>query len=199
MFQINVTVDTTQFSRQVDAQVAEELVPYLANVVDQLADGAIAALVEAQAAVIDRPKPFTQNGWRKGKPKPGPGGSVVTDVHLLPIQAEYLTYVIDGGVRRAGDYATTSQGPLVPGRDAKRDAYGNLPRGYVQRMMRDPDVAWVHLGQGHLPALIRHKRGKPVEILAVIVEQTVHRSRLDIHDIVGASVTQTARRIIAGA
>ncbi|MBB5758358.1 hypothetical protein HNR00_003078 [Methylorubrum rhodinum] len=86
MFKVNVTVDTSQFSREVDAMVAEDLVPYLANVVDQLADGAIAALVEAQAAIIDRPKPFTQAGWRKGKPKPGPGGSVVTDVHLLPIQ-----------------------------------------------------------------------------------------------------------------
>jgi hypothetical protein len=59
-------------------------------------------------------------------------------VILKPIQAEYLGLEIDGGIRRAGDYATTKTGSLVLGPDAPVDAYGNLPRDDVGRVLAEP-------------------------------------------------------------
>lgn len=145
MFAIDLTFDCAAFDKSARALEDESIVPDLVDTVNDFGGLAIKSLVEAQANLLDRPKPFIQKGWVRGRTKRGPNGSAVGDVHLLPIQAQYLTHVIDGGIRRAGDYATTALGPLVPGRDAQLHAYGNLPRGYVERMLRYPEVAWVHL------------------------------------------------------
>lgn len=59
---------------------------------------------------------------------------------MKPTQAQYLELQIDGGIRRAGDYGTTKGGPIVPGNGARVNRHGNLPRGYVARMMQRRDV-----------------------------------------------------------
>lgn len=49
------------------------------------------------------------------------------------IQGEYLSKAIYGGQRTAGqDYATGSEYIVVPGRSAKLNQYGNLPRNWLR-------------------------------------------------------------------
>lgn len=199
MLNITLQFDHAEFDRSARATMDENIIPALVDTVNTLADLAIDALVEAQSTFLDRPTPFTQKAWVRGRTVVKGNDSVVGDVHLLPIQAEYLQYVIDGGVRRAGDYATTALGPLIPGKDDELDSYGNLPRDYVQRMLADPDVAWVHLSPGKPPALIRHRAGQPVEILALIIEKAVNKPNLPVYDIIGETIATGASKAFADA
>lgn len=68
---------------------------------------------------IDRPTPFTRRGGRvlKAKARDFPQ---VAWVYIAPIQEGYLKTIVKGGTR-------TDKLP-VPGKEASRNKYGNLPR-----------------------------------------------------------------------
>lgn len=59
----------------------------------------------------------------------------------------------------------------MPGPRAPRDSFGTLPRGYIAEAMAEPDVAWVTLKPGKPPALVRRKKGQPLKVLVLIVEE----------------------------
>lgn len=155
----------------------------LVDSINDMAERARLKVVEAMPAYLDKPTPFTLRGIGVRKAKPGAQRPEV-EVDVLPQQARYLQYQILGGVRVAGDYATTRLGPIVPGPDAPRNAYGTLPRGYIKRMLTQPDVRWVHLQRGKPPALIRHRKGRKVEILALIIEAAHYKPRFPFYDLV---------------
>jgi hypothetical protein len=79
---------------------------------------------------------FTVRGWMSVKAQKG--GEPVATVQAKPRAEQYLGFVIYGGTRQAGDYATTRLGPLVPGKDAPLDGFGNLLQGYVRLQLQDP-------------------------------------------------------------
>ena len=195
MLRIETTLDVNAFDKSVDEAINDGVMPTLADALNEIADTVVDRLVEAQAALLDRPTDFTQRAWKVLPAKAVTGRAPEAWVVMHPIQTEYLEYVIDGGVRRAGDYATTKLGPLIPGRDAPVNKNGNLPRNYVRRMLQDPDVAWVHLTPGKPPVLIRHRKGREVEILALIVEKAVNRPKFPVYDIIAETVDAVTRRM----
>ncbi|KZB99705.1 hypothetical protein AU375_03993 [Methylobacterium radiotolerans] len=173
MFSLSMKIDGDAFEREADAYVDTDLNGGLIDAVNRVADMARDALVEAMPIYLDRPNPFSTAAWKVIHAKTTPEAIVFAQ----PLQAQYLTYVVDGGVRRAGDYATTARGPLVPGKDAVLDQYGNLPRDFVTSALQDPNVAWATITPGKPPALIRHAPGRDVEILALIVDEAVSNPR----------------------
>ena len=116
----------------------------MSDALNAVAEAARVALGKATDVYFDRPVPFTERAFgmfhAHGGPEPEAG------VFVMPIQAKYLELEIYGGVRRAGDYATMPDGVLVPARDTPLDAYGNIPRNYVQQQEADPRVSWAVLG-----------------------------------------------------
>jgi hypothetical protein len=119
MLKLNMEIDGDAFERDADAYVSGTVEPGLVDAVNRIAELAVEALVEAMPRYLDRPNPFTLNAFKVKRATPR---DLTAEVYAQPMQARYLTYVIDGGVRRAGDYATTAAGPLVPGKDAVLDA-----------------------------------------------------------------------------
>lgn len=193
MLRIETTLDVAAFEKSTDAAINDGVIPTLADALNGIADTVVERLVEAQPALLDRPTDFTQRAWKVLPAKAIAGRAPEAWVVMQPIQAEYMEYVIDGGVHRAGDYAATKLGPLIPGRDAPVNKNGNLPRNYVRRMLQDPDVAWVHLTPGKPPVLIRHRKGHDVEILALIAEKAVNHPKFLVYDIIAQTVDVLTR------
>lgn len=140
MLQITVKTDPPERDELGPVDVRAALV----ESVNSIAEAAQLHVTEALPVHLDRPTPFTRKAIGVKQARPG-ARDVLAEVDVLSLQARYLALEIFGGVRKAGDYATTKLGPLIPGKDAPRNAYGNLPRGYVQRVMQQPGVRWVKL------------------------------------------------------
>lgn len=181
MLDVTLEFDRTAFDNATDSFVNRDVQAALIDAVNFTATRVQGALRAEMMRVFDRPTPFTLMGVNVWRARPTDGGDPTAIVFLMDRQAAYLALEIEGGTRRAGDVATTRLGPLVPGPAAQKDSFGNLPRGYVQAALQDPNVAWVTLRPGEPPVLIRHVPGQRVEILASIIEEAHYEARLDFY------------------
>lgn len=190
MLTLEVSVDAGAFRREADAHIAEDILPALVDALNDVARVAVSDVVGAMDTNLDRPTPYTRAGPSMLPARISTTKDPAALVFLRDDQADYLDLVINTGVRRAGARATTRLGPLVPGKDAPRDAHGNLPRGYVAAALREPEVAWVTLKPGEPPALVR--RGpRGMEVLALIVRETHYRAvRLPFYDLIEQAVAR---------
>lgn len=166
--------------------VRSVLAPAMRDGVNDVAERAAEAANLATEQLFDRPNPFTRRSFAVMKAQLGNDPSAL--VYVREIQAEYLELQIEGGIRRAGDYATSRLGPIVPGPHGARDAFGNLPRGYIRKQMQDPHVAWVNLRPDQPPMLIRREPGKQMEVLAIIVREIDYAPRFDFYGIVESAI-----------
>jgi len=103
-------------------------------------------------------------------------------------QEQYLNLEILGGIRQAGDYATTVGGPLIPERDATLDSYGNLPRGWVSQELKVPGVRWAVVGSQHETYLVDRMADGQTEWLAHIVPEATYQAKFDFYGIVEAAI-----------
>lgn len=184
MLRIELSIDTA--GAEDSDYVRSVLGPALRDGVNDVAERAAEAANLATEAIFDRPNPFTRRSFAVMKAQLRNDPSAL--IYVREIQAEYLELQIEGGIRRAGDYATSRLGPIVPGPHGQRDAFGNLPRGYIKKQMADPHVAWVNLRPDQPPMLIRREPGKPMEVLAIIVREIDYAPRFDFYGIVESAI-----------
>jgi hypothetical protein len=140
MLQIGLTLDVANYDRDVDLAIREAVLLQVAGFLNRLAEAARDAVQEAMRSGLDRPAPFTLQGV-KVIPARASGSGMDAIVFIADLQAGYLDLLVTPGVRTAGDPGTTRLSPLVPGPAAPRDRFGNLPRGYIAEVMRQPNVA----------------------------------------------------------
>lgn len=127
---------------------------------------------------LDAPTPFTKRGvyhLRASKRK------LVTEIGFKRIQAEYLRLQIRGGIRRPRSKAL----PVPVG--ARRNKYGNMPRGYLKRELAKPTVFATSAGNRrskHLAPGIyrRRKRGGP-KLLVSFEAQAKYKPRLEFRKV----------------
>lgn len=192
MLKIDVTFDEAAFAGQSKAYVDGKVVPAQLAAVNAAAEAARKAVQLGMVTSFDRPTPFTLNSMQIYPAVVRGSYDPAALLFVMDTQAAYLNLEINGGVRVAGDYATTKAGPLVPGPHAPRDEFGNLPRGYVAQQMADPHVAWIHLRPGGPPTLVRKVPGGKLEILAFVVAQEDFRTpHLPFYDLVTDAVADT--------
>lgn len=86
---------------------------------------------------LDRPTPFTLRGFRYERANKR---TLQSRVYIAPIQAEYLYYSIEGGIRRK----RARRGEAVPIEGNLRlNKYGNIParaKGKIKQLMAQPDT-----------------------------------------------------------
>jgi len=172
MLKINLEIDVAGFEREVDTHMLKAFQPAVVDALNAAGEAAVDAVQKGMLTSFDRPKPFTLDGvgFYKASVR-SDGGDPSVLIYVKDTTASYIDVHIAGGTRRAGDPFTTRRGPIVPGPAAPRDQFGNLPRGYTAAMMQEPYVEWVVLKPGEPPALIRKQPGRPMEVLALIVEE----------------------------
>lgn len=188
MLRIELQTDIPAFLRDADAHVQEEVVGALVEAVNMTAKMVEQRLVERTVSVFDNPTPFTRNSFKTLQAQARGSRDPAALVYIQDIQAKYLELEIEGGVRQAGDYATTKLGPIVPGPHGEKDAHGNLPRGYVRRVMQEKNVAWINARPGQPPVLVRSVPGRDLEVLAVITKAQTYKPALPFYDIVTETV-----------
>ncbi len=191
---IDIEIDTgVDFLTGVESYHDSTVRPALAAGLTAAAEAVQQELTAQLLAEISDPNPFTQRAIAILPANYRAGRDPDAIVFVQERQGEYLGLQINGGVRRAGDYATTRTGALVPGPHAQLDAYGNLPRGYVDRMLADPHVGWTTMRKGAgYTALVRNVPGGRPQLLAFIMPEIEYEPRFDFY---GGAVRSAERHL----
>lgn len=188
---IRIDIDTRQFSASM-RQVAEQRLPVAAK--GALTDAAFAArteLVRETPRVFDRPTPFTMRAWWATPAKGASPSGMHSEVSALPRQSAYLGYQVHGGQRGPGDPGASARSVPVPGRKAKRNQYGSMPRGYLRAAI-GRGSAFVARRGGLLGVWQRQddEGGRPV-LLAALKGKARYQPRFPFLSIVERAVAKT--------
>ncbi|MFK3962124.1 hypothetical protein ACI2KT_00920 [Ensifer adhaerens] len=132
------TFDTRGFERSLTKLEKTVLPTAQAGFLNGIAFGARKALLKhADATIQGKPTAWTRKGFVVDKASPE---SLEAVVRIQPQQAGYLTYLINGGVRKAGDVGATPYDVLTDAPDDQKNAFGNLKKGYLKRIARQAKV-----------------------------------------------------------
>ena len=203
-FRLELSFDRGAFNASSEAYLRDDVMPAIVEGLNTTLEAVYKRIAGAMLEVFDRPSPYTMQGLGVLRARVETNGRDPAGlVFIKDDQAAYLDLEVFGGQRSAGAPHTTRLGPLVPGPAAPLDAYGNLPRGYVEQVSQEPNVRWVHLRPGAPPALVRSLPGAPdgsgrqrgprrrIEVLAFIVERTEYRPRLPFYQLVEDEVRKS--------
>lgn len=94
----------------------------------KLAQAGRDAVRTESASVLDKPTPFTQRGYIASPARKG-DTLLQSAVDVLPAQANYLRYQIEGGSRSPSKVAQR-----LPS-DVQLNDYGNLPAGLIRQLV----------------------------------------------------------------
>lgn len=187
MIDLDIIFDADDFNENVRALELGALRPAVAAGINAAAEAVRLDLIVGVEESLENPTPFTLNAFGVIPADTAGAKDPAALVAAKPRQAQFLELQIDGGVRRAGDYATASFGSIVPGPHAPKDQYGNLPRGYISRQLTDPHVSWTMMRKAGHPALVRNVPGGRPEILAFLIPEIEYEPTFDFYGIVQAS------------
>ena len=147
---------------------------------------------------LDRPTPFTIKGvrWQGANKADFKTGRLHSRVYLMPTQAEYLRYQIEGGTRTPKGTAIA-----VPTSNVKLNRYGNLAggKGRIKRLLAKKNTFQGTIG-GVAGVWERPKRGKRsrggsgtigqsgLKLLVAYESSTQYQLRFDFYGIAQRSV-----------
>jgi len=139
-FKLDAKIDTTALLLRM--QVQQEQWPIVvAHALNVTTEQAKATITETMRGVFDRPTPFTQNALKIAQARPDksqPYAEIRIRDDGVGLGKHYLNPQVYGGARaqKRGEYALGGGGVFyVPGKDVQRDAYGNIPRGLMAKIL----------------------------------------------------------------
>lgn len=88
----------------------------------------------AEKTIDGKPTPWTKKGFVVDKAVPGKVPEAA--VRIQPQQAAYMTYLISGGTRRAGDPGATKYDVRVGGAKEGLNAFGNMKKNFLKQVAR---------------------------------------------------------------
>ncbi|MFT4163380.1 hypothetical protein [Shinella sp.] len=127
-------IDTRSFDKSL-SRIEKQVLPRAqAGLLNGLALAARKSLLAyADKTIQGKPTAWTRKGFVVDKATPE---SLEAVVRIQPQQAGYMTYLINGGVRKKGDVGATPFDVLTDAPDSEKNAFGNLKRGYLKRIAR---------------------------------------------------------------
>ncbi len=134
MADLSIKLDTRAISRKL-ADVQRQIPFTVAVAVNDLAFQAMRAENGAISDIFAHPRPFTT---RATQVKKATKANLTAEVSLRDQQAKYLTPYETGGLHAIS--AKDGAGDLLVPADGKTDAYGQIPRGLIKRLMARPDI-----------------------------------------------------------
>ncbi|MDR6663997.1 hypothetical protein [Rhizobium sp. 1399] len=130
-----IEFDTKSFERSLTKLEKQVLPQAQAGFLNGLAFGARKDLLSyANKTIEGGPTPWTKRGFVVDKAAAGRSPAAV--VRIQDQQAGYIDYLVNGGKRRKGDPGSTPYDVLTDAPDGEKNAFGNLPRGYLKRLAR---------------------------------------------------------------
>ena len=125
--EFNFSHDLTRLTNNLN-QLQKQQLPFITSVaINNLVKGLREREIAILPAEIENPTPFTMRAFKYiNSTKHNLKGVVYIDT----IQDKYLTYQIEGGTRKPNKKAI-----VMPTDNIKKNQYGNLPRGAVNKML----------------------------------------------------------------
>ena len=172
VLQFSVKHNVDAVASQVEARFQKQ-VPFAAAKAITATAKSVARVASAEIDhVFDRPVSFTQKSigitWATKQ-------SLTAKIFVKDIQAKYLALQVAGGTRRPAKRAL-----LVPGKAAQLNAYGNLPRGAVKKLLARRDVFSGTVGG---VAGIWQRVGRGVRLLVLYEAKAEYRKRFPFAEI----------------
>jgi hypothetical protein len=132
---ITIEVDTRRIAAALDALASRQL-PYAASrALNDTVKDAKDRVTRELPAIFDRPTPFTRTSIATLSAN---RTSLAATVLVKDTQAKYLKHEEIGGTRTpAENTRKASQALVLPGRELKLDAFGNIPSGAVARLKQE--------------------------------------------------------------
>ena len=168
--QVKITVEGDKaFERKLNSLATKQLPFAIAQSLTKTAKQAQVGATRQIQKDIDRPTPFTKKAVgieiaKRNKP--------YALVFIKRKQAEYLKYQVYGGQRKA----RKGKAVLIPSRQTKKNQYGNLPKGKVNRLLRKNKA----FKQGRL--FVEVQRGDITRGLAYSAAEANYKPILRFHD-----------------
>lgn len=184
---IEIKLNLGLYDTAVEAYLHRTIKPAQARGLNAAAELIKADLATATKTSFNRPRPFTQSAFAFFKATARKGKDPDVKIRVKSLQARYFEIQVHGGVRRVGDYSTTSKGSVVPGKGAKLNAFGGLPRRFLAQQEAKKDVFWEERGKDNRPTLFRREKDGTLKMLAVIVPALKLKQRFDFYGIVRKS------------
>ena len=169
-------------------RIQKEQVPFATSMALNTVAGDVANAITVQMGkYLQNPTPFTQKAYQ-ARPNTFKGERATKRklfVDIIPgkIQAEYLKWQIEGGIRKP-----TQTAIFVPTRAAPKNKYGNVPKG-TRRKIIAGQGQFFSAGEreGKTPGVYR-RRGNRIEPMAFYVEQANYEPIFPIDKIAGGVV-----------
>lgn len=191
---IDIRFDTSQITRQLTDLQRKQIPFATALALTRLAEAVKDEMPGELSRVLDRPRPFTTKNaiytQRATKSR------LYAVVGFKRIQARYLEALIEGGRRELKGSEQRFLGrPIVPGPDIRLDAYGNVPRATLVRILRAAQSK-TYLSDGRFVfvtndgVFARRKGKRTVQSLLLFADRRpVYAQTIDLQGV--------ARRVIA--
>lgn len=183
---INVRHNIRDFERALSDLAKEQLPFAMARALTQTADAVKAGWEREIRRRLDRPTPFTQRGlYRRYATK----RNLTAEVGVKRIQASYLKFQAEGGVRRP-----TGRAIVMPVRQ-RLNVYGNMPKGAIARALGRDDTFSARIrGVGGIWKRGRGRKKRELQLVAAYRSRAQYRTRLDLDDV----AERIARRAFPG-
>lgn len=205
----DMRLDLREFERRArQLGAVEKQLPYALSLAlnDTIKQDVEPALQTEMRSAFDRPTPFTMRavGLKFSHKK-----KLRAEVYVRRIQAQYLAREWKGGARRPKNKALP-----VPGKGMNLNAYGNMPKGAVKRLVARKDTFIGRPGRGDRksgPVGIwqRPKRGKRrggtvgskgrLELLVLLSGAQDYDPRFDFDGVISRTVTKQLPYRLVGA
>jgi hypothetical protein len=129
-----ITFDVRSFEKNMTKLEKKVLPQAQAGLLSGMAFGARKALLSyADKNIKGGPNAWTRRGFAVDKATPE---TLTAAVSIRPEQARYMTYLINGGVRRAGDPGASRYDVRVDSDETQKNDQGNIKKGYMGRVAR---------------------------------------------------------------
>jgi len=179
---VNVRSNLKQLTQGLD-DIAQKQIPFaMALTLTRTVQSAQRSEKIAMDRQLDRPTPFTKRGVAIRK---ATKTNWQAQVFIKDSQAEYLKWVVEGGTRKPKNKAH-----LLPV-TLKRNKYGNIPRGKVQKLLRRADVFSGVVG-GVAGIYQRTRRG--TQLLLAFESVAKYKPQYQFHEVAEKRVKQVVVR-----
>jgi hypothetical protein len=164
MFRINVSLNGETFTQDMDTYLSRDIAKAMSDAVNEAEDASCFALMEHVEGVFNRPWSILVDSAGVVKGKTGPRDPAALILMKQPAE-RWLDLQVYGGVRRAGNTATTKLEPLVPGPAATLDQFGGRPYDFVSKAFAkgrgsmDQDTPRACNGQSRRRGAMHHLMG----------------------------------------
>lgn len=143
-----------------------------------------ADLTTGMQQAFERPTPFTMRAFRVDG---ATAAGLEATVYAAPLQARYLFWEVEGGTRVSKGFekhmGLSGGQAAIPGDNASRNAYGNMPLGFIRRVTGDSKRYFVGTPKQGGAAGVWMRSGNSLRPMMLFADSATYAPRFDVHGI----------------